>query len=65
MAEDTRTNELIALDAAVRDAKTAAGLNPDSAYPPNQFIEHLPNEWHAPFWTRQIDRWIAGQGAVE
>lgn len=44
------------LDEAVRAAKASAGLDPETAHPPVEFIDHLAAEWHGPFWERQLDR---------
>lgn len=44
------------LDEAVREAKIAAGLNPDEKFPPAYFVHQLAPEWRGPFWERQLDR---------
>lgn len=47
------------LDEAVREAKVAAGLNPDEKYPPAYFQHQIAPERCRPFWSRQIDRVVA------
>lgn len=44
------------IDAAVRQAKLKAGLDPDQLYRPERFIESMEVKWRSPFWERQLDR---------
>jgi len=43
------------LDAAVAQAKIAAGLNPDEKHQPRLWLGHLPNRWRREFWARQLE----------
>lgn len=53
------------LDQAVRYAKVRAGLDPDQAYPPAQWTEHLEPHWRRPFWESQVDRVVeSGLGST-
>lgn len=49
------------LDAAIADAKRAAGLDPDRQYFPGEWIEHLPARFASSFWTRQVQRALASK----
>ena len=49
------------LDTALRVAKARAGLDPDQAYQPAEFIEHLDQQWRQPFWECQLDRVAAAE----
>jgi hypothetical protein len=49
------------LEAAVRQAKIDAGLDPDKKYQPTLFVDHLPVEWRHPFWEAQVYRYLGEQ----
>jgi len=52
----TVEGETSSLDEAVRQAKVAAGLDPDALYSPELFVGHLDPAWSRLFWKRQVDR---------
>lgn len=54
-------NDVAALDEAVCEAKRKGGVDPDAPCYYGLFIAHLPEEWHRPFWERQIQRTIEAE----
>lgn len=43
---------------AIRAAKVAAGLDPDTPQKPSEFQEHIPHEYKARFWSEVVERKI-------
>ena len=50
------------LDEAIREAKIAAGLNPDEKHAAADFYMHLGDEWETPFWQRCLTMVFAEEG---
>lgn len=46
------------LDDAIRQAKIAAGLDPDLAHLPALWADRIPKGWARLFWESQVDRVI-------
>lgn len=44
------------IDAAVAEAKVAAGLDPAKKYPPMEWVGHLDEQLSRAFWRRQTRR---------
>lgn len=49
------------LDEAIREAKIAAGLDPDEKHHAFEFYMHL-GEWERPFWQRCLTMVFAEEG---
>ena len=50
------------LDEAIRDAKIAAGLNPDEKHAAAEFYMHLGDELETLFWQRCLTIVFAEEG---